>query len=178
MILHCKAILEQGQSGLMRWFGFNHVPGAESIARWPIDQQSSVLPLSYVCLLKINVLKSLALHNCCFLFLSVLVSTHPVDMSLNIEHRKWNTTPQRCENEKLVKWTLKIALIKHWITEYTTLREWNTKNRVLRKRNKTTPIPTKKERKISKSKIGRTILVVKRDIHLLLDKTHSQIDDL
>ena len=49
MILHCKDILSQGQSGLMRWtFGTNHAPGAETITR-PVDLQSSSLPVCYDC---------------------------------------------------------------------------------------------------------------------------------
>ena len=37
-VLHCKAVLGRGQSGLMRKFGVNHAPGAGLIA---IDLQSN-----------------------------------------------------------------------------------------------------------------------------------------
>ena len=51
-ILHCKAILNRGQPGLMMAnemnFAMNHAPGAGLIAR-PVDQQSSILPLYYGC---------------------------------------------------------------------------------------------------------------------------------
>ena len=49
MILHCKAILSQGQPELMRWkFDTKHAPGAGSISL-SIIPQSNMLPVSYNC---------------------------------------------------------------------------------------------------------------------------------